>query len=366
MSGHLDDESRDGGSHHTGQVSDAILESGPAAGGDGTGQGLGDRPMAGGIDSIGGAGEDQKADRHARIGDEGNGDDDRGEAQTQGGAGPADPRRCRSGGDGAIGQPGGRGRGHGGEKKRQGAHDAHRLHGEMPVPNEVGGKPGQKKIPKIIGAEQSRERDPGRPVAEDFTHARRFLGAGRGQSRAPGPPFGPKRQPRQGAHPQQDEKRPPADMRHQLCPGKGPEGRPEFGSDIDPGIGQTPLILSIMRGEDFRVGRIRHRFGHSDQQTEHEEAGKTGDQSRPRGRSGPKEEPGSQDPARIVTVHQPARDELKGGIAPKKGPEQDPQLGGVEPEFVFDQRRGDGKISAIDIIDDHRRDQQEARKPKHA
>jgi hypothetical protein len=86
---------------------------------------------------------------------------------------------------------------------------------------------------------------------------------------------------------------------------------------------------------------------------------------RDRGRR-PDQQSGTQHPVGSPPVHDPANHELQRGVGVKERRKQNAQLRCGKLQFVFDDRCGDGKISAVHVIDDDREAQQNQQRRERA
>jgi hypothetical protein len=75
--------------------------------------------------------------------------------------------------------------------------------------------------------------------------------------------------------------------------------------------------------------------------------------------SRPQEKAESQDPVHVEAIHQPAGNGLEHGVGPEESRKQKSELRGGEAKFVFEGRRRDGEIAAVNVVDEHRDPEQE-------
>ena len=81
---------------------------------------------------------------------------------------------------------------------------------------------------------------------------------------------------------------------------------------------------------------------------------------------GPDEVAESVDPNNVIAVDQPAGDHLKTGVGPEESGEKPSELRRIEMQLVFQSNPCHRQVSAVDVIDGDRDDQQSQRHPFHA
>jgi hypothetical protein len=139
-------------------------------------------------------------------------------------------------------------------------------------------------------------------------------------------------------------------------------GRPKLQACGNHGVGQPPVFRwNVLRNQFGGAGKC-NRLSYAEEQPERQQRGET---SREAGRDGsqrPYQETGSQNPVRAKVVYYPSDHKLQGHVCVKESGKQKAELGGGKPELSLDDRRGDGKISAIHVIDDNRQPEKNQRR----
>ena len=74
-------------------------------------------------------------------------------------------------------------------------------------------------------------------------------------------------------------------------------------------------------------------------------------QARGRRSRAPQKKSAGDHPVHVEAVHQPAGDDLEERIGPEEGGKQQPELRIGDLQLSFEQRRRNGKIAAVDVID---------------
>ena len=109
-----------------------------------------------------------------------------------------------------------------------------------------------------------------------------------------------------------------------------------------------------MFGDDFVVRRIRHRFTDAENQPGGQQQRKAVDQAGGQGGRGPHQNAQGQKPIHLEAIHQPAGNDLKRRIRPEKRRQQHAKLRWRKMQVIFQNRRGDRKSSAVDVVDQDR------------
>src|ERR1035441_9638697 len=259
--------SGEGRTDHAAEVADGVLQAGPAAGGFGPGQSLGQREQIGRVDAKGAAGEEQAGDGEFDAWQEDRREEEGGHRQSGDEEALADADGRRAARNPAVGKHASGDRGCRHQEVRHGAPNGHGIEREMAFANQVRGKPAQQEIPCIVGAAQAATGSPDRPSPEQLPPTRAgdpLLVSRRNQFA--GRPLEPWAQPHHGKGPGDEKKPAPADSRNQQGATQGAEGGTRFGAEIDQGVGQTAAVLGENRSHNFGSGRVGGRL--SDAQKE--------------------------------------------------------------------------------------------------
>ena len=184
-------------------------------------------------------------------------------------------------------------------------------------------------------------------------------GVALGEARPARHPFHPARQPQQAAQSQGDEERPPAEARHEDAAHQRAQRRSDFRAGVDQCIRQSALMLVEMRGQDLRITRISHRLPNPEQQPQDQQHRESVDQAGGGRGHRPEEESHRENPVHVKAIHQPAGQDLARGVGPKERGKQYPQLRRRDSQFIFEQRRRNGEIPAIDVVDGDGENQQD-------
>src|SRR5258706_12453425 len=116
--------------------------------------------------------------------------------------------------------------------------------------------------------------------------------------------------------------------------------------------GETTISFSQMQGDDFGAAGESDGFADAEDQAHSEQRGKGASCSGGGRCQGPDEKSNDQNARRVEAIHHPADDELHAGGGGEKGGEGNAELRGCELKFVFKQGSSDGKIAAVDIVDE--------------
>ena len=162
----------------------------------------------------------------------------------------------------------------------------------------------------------------------------------------------PRYEPEQAEGAESDEERTPAEPSDEHAAEKETKAGAEEKAGTKNGVGETALGLGEVEGEDFAVGGIGDGFTEAEEQTQSKKEDEGVDDAGEGGGDGPKREASGEDEIDIEAIDQPTGDELGAGVGPKKGGEKKAEAGGGDGEFALKQRRGDGEIATVDVVDE--------------
>ena len=142
-----------------------------------------------------------------------------------------------------------------------------------------------------------------------------------------------------------------------------PASVPRAGPHVPPAwisaFAKSALVLGEVTGQDLRITRVRPPTLPSPEPTAAQPAGQLPGRTRlPLSRAtragSPRPAPSSRE-----TVHQPAGDNLEHRVGPEESGKQNTQLRCGDAQLRFEQRRRDGEVRAVDVIDGDGQDQSE-------
>ena len=162
----------------------------------------------------------------------------------------------------------------------------------------------------------------------------------------------PGHEPEQAEGAESDEEGPPAETRDEHAAEKETKAGAEEEAGTKNGVGETALSFGEVKGEDFAVGGIGDGFTEAKEQSQSKKENEGVDGAGEGGGDGPKREASGEDEIDIEAIDQPTGDELGAGVGPKKSGEKEAEASGGKGEFALKQRRGDGEIATVDVIDE--------------
>src|SRR6266566_4675414 len=118
------------------------------------------------------------------------------------------------------------------------------------------------------------------------------------------------------------------------------------------------MLLRHVQRDDLAIRWERYRFGDTQQDPHRDQHGEAVNESGCGGGGRPEDERGRQHPVHVVAINNPAADDLGGAVGPEESGEEKAKLGGGNMQFVFQQRRCNRKINAVDIVDQNREEEQ--------
>ncbi len=221
-------------------------------------------------------------------------------------------------------------------------------------------------IPDVVVSEESGEGTPGGTLAEDLDHGsaggglagwrdRSAIGAGyRVVDRSrPSQELQPRKQPQRTGDAEHNEEKSPADMGYEHSAEKCSDGGTGGLPSRNERVGAAALQLRKITGDDFAVRGIGNRLADAKDEAHGEQQLETVDEASGDGGGGPQKNSECEDPVDGKAVNQPAGNDLKDRVGPEERSEEDPEMGIGKAEFVFDMRRRDGEIPAIDVVDEN-------------
>src|SRR5882672_5946414 len=111
------------------------------------------------------------------------------------------------------------------------------------------------------------------------------------------------------------------------------------------------LFVEIKR-DDLVVGGVAGGLTYAEQQAKDEQRREGVYNPGQGGSGGPEQEGARENPVDVEAIDYPAIEEMQAGIGPEKRGKQKTQLRGRYAQLVPQHRSGDGKIAAIDVIDE--------------
>ena len=162
----------------------------------------------------------------------------------------------------------------------------------------------------------------------------------------------PRHEPEQAEEAESDEEGAPAEAGDEHASEKETKAGAEEEAGTKNGVGETALSFGEVKGEDFSVGGIGDGFTEAKEQSQSKKENKGVDDAGEGSGDGPKREASGEDEIDIEAIDQPTGDELGAGVGPKKSGEKEAEASGGKGEFALKQRRGDGEIAAVDVVDE--------------
>ncbi len=118
------------------------------------------------------------------------------------------------------------------------------------------------------------------------------------------------------------------------------------------------MLVRYVQRNDLAIRWERHRFGGAQQHAYRDQHREAVNESGCGGGERPNDEPGRQHPVHVVAINNPAAEDLDGGVGPEERGEENAKLEGGNMQFVFQQRRRNRKITAVDIVDQNGEEEQ--------
>ena len=172
MAGALKDESCDGGNNDSGEITNEVLKTSPAAGGDGAGESLGDGPEIGREHAEEDDPEDERGGAVDRMVDAGETDEESAQASTAARKGFAHESERSARGNPTIGEPSGNKRSERAEKVCRADEPGHACDGEIAFADEIVRQPCDEEIADVVGGEEAEAGAPGGAKLEEFEEGR--------------------------------------------------------------------------------------------------------------------------------------------------------------------------------------------------
>ena len=160
-----------------------------------------------------------------------------------------------------------------------------------------------------------------------------------------------------------DEHPAPAERDHQAGEDRRGDGRAERRSTVPDAGGQSAIAHVVPVAHHAHGRREHRRLAQAEEHARDGELPEAGHEARDRLRDRPQGKPRAEQPMRPHPVDQRAARQLREGVGPQEGRQQQPHIRDGQAEFLADQRVGDGEGGAVEIVQrpgDHQHGQRRA------
>src|SRR6266478_2481549 len=129
-------------------------------------------------------------------------------------------------------------------------------------------------------------------------------------------------------------------------------------------VGAAALEFGKIARNDLAVGGIGDGLADAEDEAHDKEQPEPADEAGSKRGGRPQQNSKREDPVDRETVDQPPGDDLEDRVGPEEGGEEDSELEMGKTELVFDMWSSDGEVTAIDVVDEDgkREEDGEARK----